>query len=98
MYKILYLPFGEDLLVCIETEAFKELVCPYIKKGTDPQESPVGLRMPGYRPNHVLYKRFTTAIFEDIETAKFWINELINRPDVKKSGNFRKEYFELIVV
>lgn len=86
MYKILYLPLGEEVLISTNYRA------PYIPAGVKSWESPINLKVPGLK---ALYAQYKTAIFTEKETAREWIQELINRGSCKDLG-LLPEYFEII--
>ena len=90
MYKILYLPLGEELLI------YKEFRHNVIRT-LSPDKSDIGLRTPGDRPNDWPISRFKIAYFGSISIADRWITELLER-NTDNIYNMRREYFEIIKV
>lgn len=95
MYKILYLPLGEDILIYKE---FKYNVIRTLR----PNKSGVGLRTPGNKSKYEKEIReplhnFKTAYFGSISLADRWIEELLER-DSEDRHQMRREYFEIIKV
>ena len=94
MYKILYLPLGEELLI------YKEFKYSVIRT-LSPAKSNISLRTPGIDEEHGLglynINQFKVAYFGSISIASWWIEELIAR-DSSNRYKMRREYFEIVKV
>jgi hypothetical protein len=86
VYKILYLPLGEELLISCH------YMGPYIPDGLRPWESSISLKAPGTPTKGSQFKK---AIFTTKPTAMTWITDLIERGSTQSLG-LRLEHFEIV--
>ena len=86
MYKILYLPLGEDILISTH------FMAPYIPFGLRSWESNISLKAPG---TPTMGAKFKIAIFTERSTACEWIVDLIGRGSLR-DANLRIEHFEIV--
>jgi hypothetical protein len=89
MYKVLYLPLGEEVLINAN------FMNAFVAKGLRAWESSWGLAMP--RLTQINRKGFKIAKFETKATAQDWVIDLINRPSCR-DANMRLEHFEFIEI
>ena len=91
MYKLLYLPTGEDVVVPIS-----EYTVPFIEPGLKACKSPTGLSAPNV--NYIRVSRhFDIAYFKSKLQLDDWLNELLGR-DSCLDLNLKRFHFEIIKV
>lgn len=95
MYKILYLPLGEDVLIACRHRK------KYIRFNDSPYESLTGLCCPSSvikESSHPKDKgKYKTALFEDKTTALSWVHELVYRDCLYEDG-LKMVHFEIVPI
>jgi hypothetical protein len=95
LYKILYLPTGEELYISNNYNTIHSF--PIV---VEVERHGFGLAAPhSLIENHSLWKNMVVALFNNKEIIPTWINDLVTRSSCIDEGlNLRYEHFEIVEV